>query len=73
MSKKIPAYCPFGSSPFGEACGGRPCPPASLEAPGGRDASRPAEPPEESIADLVRLLSRSRPSYRRADLCLWSK
>lgn len=38
-----------------------------------RDTSCPSEPQDESIGDLVRLLARSRPSYRRTDLCLWSK
>lgn len=63
-------YCPFGTSPFGEACGR---PRLGGEPSGARAASCPAEPPDETVGDLVRLLARSQPSYRRADPCLWSK
>ncbi|MBI5444898.1 MAG: hypothetical protein HY900_27255 [Deltaproteobacteria bacterium] len=65
-----PTYCPFGASPFGVACGRLR---RHTEPLGAQDAKCPAELQDDSIGDLVRLLSRSRPSYRRNDLCLWSK
>lgn len=57
-----PSYCPLGSSPFVEACGRSDC-----------GVPAPRLPDDESIADLVRLLARSRPSHRRIDPCLWAK